>query len=334
MKKLSLIAFLLLSTVVLHAQHLPKDFFGEHGVVRLETQEMKDDTVVTIFHRADDVIWSRVVYRVIDMRYKQNYQLYFPTRIENEGGTIYKSLFRVILEAMQNGLNVWAKPMQYDMNPHFEREPARKCLIPDLLEIPSDNSQPAAMEDEEMMADDMMMEEAPVEDDGKCHDNLNVMGPMRYYEEGDRLEINKDYYEMFVRNQLKYVIQEVIFFDKHYSRMYSKIVAIAPMYAPKGEGQTEIKESLFQQICFWIPFDELRKHLVVQEVIPMGNNDKTRMSFEQFFAQKRYSSYLIGDSNMYDRMIFESTQDKEEIRKEQQRIQTELLNFEQDLWEY
>ena len=37
---------------------------------------------------------------------------------------------------------------------------------------------------------------------------------------------------------------------------------------------------------------------------------------------------------MYNRWIPDYSGSKEEIRKEQNRIATELLNFEQDLWEY
>ncbi len=37
---------------------------------------------------------------------------------------------------------------------------------------------------------------------------------------------------------------------------------------------------------------------------------------------------------MFNRMLLEFVVDANKIRKEQQRIETELLNFEQDLWEY
>ena len=41
-----------------------------------------------------------------------------------------------------------------------------------------------------------------------------------------------------------------------------------------------------------------------------------------------------GDSNMFNRMLLQEYTDPEQILKEQKRIETELLNFEQDLWEY
>ena len=63
MKKVCIIAFALLGTIVATAQHRVNSFFDDMGIVRLETQELSQsaDTLVSIFHRADDVVWSRVV---------------------------------------------------------------------------------------------------------------------------------------------------------------------------------------------------------------------------------------------------------------------------------
>jgi hypothetical protein len=53
------------------------------------------------------------------------------------------------------------------------------------------------------------------------------------------------------------------------------------------------------------------------------------------FLLRNYIQVIyLGDSNMFNRMLLEFVVDANKIRKEQQRIETELLNFEQDLWEY
>ena len=79
MKKISILAIVMLASVMSYAQHQVNSFFDDMGIVRLETQELQEssDTLVSISHRADDVVWSRIVYRIVDMRLKQNYQLYF-----------------------------------------------------------------------------------------------------------------------------------------------------------------------------------------------------------------------------------------------------------------
>ncbi|MBP3575094.1 MAG: hypothetical protein J6J55_01225, partial [Paludibacteraceae bacterium] len=74
MKKVCLIIFALVGFATTQAQYQVNSFFDNMGIVRLETQELSEtaDTLVSKFHRADDIVWSRVVYRIIDMRFKQN----------------------------------------------------------------------------------------------------------------------------------------------------------------------------------------------------------------------------------------------------------------------
>ena len=84
-KKISIIAGLLLGIMTAQAQHQVISFFDEMGSARIQTEEFSyaHDTIVMVDHRIDDVIWARYVYRIIDMRYKQNYQLYFPTKSDD-----------------------------------------------------------------------------------------------------------------------------------------------------------------------------------------------------------------------------------------------------------
>ena len=149
------------------------------------------------------------------------------------------------------------------------------------------------------------------------------------------MRFNNYTYKGYVRNQLKYVIQEIVFFDKHYSRLYSKIMAIAPMHADNTtyyDGQP-IMEALYGQILFWVPFDAFRPYMAKQYVM-QTNNEAKRVTFDDFFLKKLYSSYLVGASNVYDRMIPDYATTPEAIAKEQELIEWELLSAEQDLWEY
>jgi gliding motility associated protien GldN len=149
------------------------------------------------------------------------------------------------------------------------------------------------------------------------------------------MRFNNYSYKGFVRNQLKYIIQEIIFFDKHYSRLYSKILAIAPLHADNTtyyEGQS-VMEALYGQILFWVPFDAFRPYMAKQYVMQSDNNSK-RVTYDDFFIKKLYSSYIIGTSNVYDRMIPDYATTPEDIAREQERVEWELLSAEQDLWEY
>lgn len=302
MKKYGIIFLVIIMTIIpnlLFAQEKQVPFFDSKGNVRIQTTEMDAlaDTIAIVNHRADDVVWSRIVYRIIDMREKQNYQLYFPMRANDE----YRSLFRVMLDAICKGVAV------------YRRNPREiKPVFADSLRLEGDELSKVFAYDNNP-------------DNNILQINAVTKQPM----------VVNDQYNNYVKNQFKFVIQEIIFFDKHTSRMYSKTMAIAPLYAlhPDNTHSKNAFKFFQESVLCWFAFDELRPYLAKQYVIPNGNETQ-RLTFDDFFAQKLYSSYLLGDSNMFNRMLLEYEVNPDKIRKEQKRIDTELLNFEEDLWEY
>ena len=302
MKKYLIVPLIILFTAipsVMKAQLNQVPFFDSKGNVRLQTTELDAlaDTIAKVYHREDDVRWSRVVYRVIDMREKQNYQLYFPMRASDE----YRSLFRVMLDAITDEIPVYRRNAR-DLKPQFNDE-------------------------DRLVGDELSKVFA--------YDNDNDNNLIQQDSVSKELKVNTDQYYNYVKNQFKFLVQEIIFFDKHSSRMYSQIMAIAPLYALHPDN-TQSKKSIkyFQEsVLCWFSFDELRPYLAKQFVIPNGNETQ-RLTYDEFFAQKLYSSYLLGDSNMFNRMLLDYVVDPVKIKKEQDRLETELMNVEQDLWEY
>ena len=199
MKKVSIFILALLGACMTYAQHSINSFFDDMGIVSLETQELKEssDTLVNVFHRTDDVVWSRVVYRIIDMRFKQNYQLYTPVSAEDP---VYSSLFRTMLRAIEKGMPVYEKSsIVGDIRPYFNLSPMPKEMIPTVL----NTDRTGELGDGNIATSEYML--------------------LNYDSISDKMTFNGYSYNSFVRNQLKFMIQEIIFFDKHYSRMYSKL---------------------------------------------------------------------------------------------------------------
>ena len=314
LKKISIIACLMLGVVTAQAQHKVVSFFDEMGTARIQTEEFSQahDTVVMVDHRIDDVIWARYVYRIIDMRYKQNYQLYFPTKSDDAD---YRNLFKVITDAVVDGLPIFEKNME-TIKPDFKQEPIARNVIPTMF-----------------MADDPLADYS----DDPTHFDIEFSDAMLIHYDSVEDELSFHFYpfEKLVKNQLKYLIQEVVFFDKHTSRLYTKIMGIAPLQSDKisTRDNSDIMGSLRESVMFWIPFDELRPYLAMQYAIP-NRNEVKRVTFDEFFQKRLFSSYIVGEGNMYNRWIPDYSGTEEQIKKEQERIATELLNFEQDLWEY
>lgn len=301
------VIFIFISSHSSSAQTKLNSFFEKNGTVSLQTTALDSlaDTLAVVNHRVDDVVWSRIVYRIIDMRDKQNYQLYFPMIPTDE----YRSLFRVILDAVVKGsLNGYDK-VEREISPLYKSKLGMDSIRHLISSVTVDTINKNTTKNE-----------------------LITIDPIT-----KSASISKFLYKDYVKNQLKFLIQEIYFFDKHTSRLYSKIIGIAPIYAlTEGNlsGVNTDQVSYFQSsvIC-WFLFDELRPYLARQYVIPSGN-DTQRLTYDDFFSQHLFSSYILGDSNINNRTLLQFLTNPEKIRKEQKRIETELLNFEQDLWEY
>ena len=315
-KKLCMSVCLVLSVSYVSAQHQVISFFDEVGSARIRTEELSPahDTIVLVDHRIDDIIWARYIYRIIDMRYKQNYQLYFPTRADDAD---YRNLFAVIRDAVVDGLEIYPAGMN-NIKPDFKQPPFEKINIAkDAFRIQSMQARMESTEED----DDVTSSRAMLIN----YDTIN-----------DLLVANNAAFSNVVKNQIKYLIQEVVFFDKHTSRLHTKIMAIAPLHPDKimTQDSTKVMDALRESIVCWIPFDKLRPYLAMQYAIP-NRNEVKRVTYDDFFQKRLFTSYIVGEGNMYNRWIpdyeFSSV---DAVRKEQERIAAELLNFEQDLWEY
>ncbi len=125
------------------------------------------------------------------------------------------------------------------------------------------------------------------------------------------------------------MLYEEWYFNKKLSRLDVRIIALQPLWM----GQDSETGDMRRMPIFWVNFDDLRDALSKQEVY-LPNNDAQRLSFDDLFMQRRFGSVIWGESNVYDdRLILEYTIGKSALF-EAERIQTELFNFEHDLWEF
>lgn len=126
---------------------------------------------------------------------------------------------------------------------------------------------------------------------------------------------------------IKYRIKEEWFFDKNYSSMQVRIIAIAPVKYLKSEGQV-----IGEQAMFWVYYPSIREDLAATEVFNW-QNDGNKISFDDFFIKRLFSSYIYKESDVKDRRI-EDYKTGKDILKEADRVKNKILDVEMALWEY
>jgi gliding motility associated protien GldN len=125
------------------------------------------------------------------------------------------------------------------------------------------------------------------------------------------------------------VLYEEWYFDKKLSKMDVRIIGIQPIFM----GLDEQVGYVLRKPLFWIKYDDISDALAKQEVY-MFSNDAQRISFDDLFMQRRFSSNIQGESNVYNDRLISAYQVGKSALFEAERIKTELFDFEHDLWEY
>lgn len=284
-KYLSILALLLAIPFVSYAQSEDEAevFQGVDGIVKKE--HIANKKFIPYVHvREADVLWSKTIWRMIDLREKINLPLYYPTK-DVDGR---KSLIKVIMDGLKAG-----ELTAYDPNGTDEF----------VMRIDFDQVSKSM---------------------GAGVDTFEIRNP-----ETGLMEKTVQESEATTDQVKKYLIKEVWYFDKKYTRMDVRIIGICPMY----EKQSEDGSRYDVKPCFWVYFPELRPLLAKHEVFNT-KNDSQRESFDDVFAKRRFGSYIFREANVYDnRSIVDYTVGME-CNLEAERIKNEIFVKEHDMWEF
>lgn len=261
--------------------------------------------------READAVWSIMIWRVIDVREKMNQSFYFSQQADADDR---RNLVSVLLSGIKdNGLTAYDVTDDEFKTP-ISYEDIMKKLGGGEQTIQVRNRLTGELEDKVVK--------------GKGPSTAEV---------------------------LQYMLKEEWYFDRNTSTLQVRIIGICPIrvyekevnYAAGAFNSTnnnggestvsyeepEFREPKLRSKLFWVYFQEARPLLATTEVFNRQNNSQ-RLSYDDIFIKRYFSSFIAQASNVYDnRAIADYTSGLEQIM-ESERITQEILRFENDLWEY
>ncbi len=121
-------------------------------------------------------------------------------------------------------------------------------------------------------------------------------------------------------------LKEDWYFDSKRSQMMVRIEAFCPVMLKEHNGH------LVPVPLFWVSYADARKALA-RALAFNPYNSAARLSFDDIFIKRLFRSYIYKEQNIFDRRINAYATGVNAIR-ESQRIQRQMFNFEQYLWQY
>ena len=129
----------------------------------------------------------------------------------------------------------------------------------------------------------------------------------------------------------QYMVKEDWYFDKQTSTLNVRIIGICPIREFIREGDTS--GQVQRQKVFWVYYPEARP-LLATNLVLNPYNEARQHSFDDVFIKRLFSSYIIKESNMYNNRNISDYMQGRQAMLESKRIEDEIFNYEQDLWEY
>ena len=99
-----------------------------------------------------------------------------------------------------------------------------------------------------------------------------------------------------------------------------------------GEEEDVQNQNVQKFPLFWVKYDDVKNYLSGQDVMTSNINNAARMSMDDFFSTNHYKGDIYMTNNMQNKSLQELCATDSLLKKEQNRIEKQMTDFEEHIW--
>lgn len=267
----------------------------EVGVSSQQELEANNSSPIAYGYVDDrDILWQKTVWETIDLDERINFPYYYPTINNGLLSSTRKSLFRILIDNINSG---------------------------DITEIYSDS-----YFNDKLTAEDL--------EERLISKKLSPSGIEKSNSGEQVTENDYDIYKIETDKVVQYRIKGTWYVNKRLGELKYRLLGIAPV-APDvstlSDGPAAMADALVP--LFWVWFPDARKALNNSQVFNSKNSSQP-ITFDNMLNSRRFNSVIYQEENVYEDRAVNQYIYEDALRQllESERINSEIRDFEQDLW--
>jgi gliding motility associated protien GldN len=130
----------------------------------------------------------------------------------------------------------------------------------------------------------------------------------------------------------QFMLKEEWYFDKQTSAMNVRVIGICPIREYFRDEDVN-QEDVQRQQVFWIYYPEAREIMAANEVFNPQNTARNS-SYDDIFLKRVFNSYIVKEANIYNNRDISAYLTGKDAMLESKKIENEIFDYEQNLWEY
>ena len=127
---------------------------------------------------------------------------------------------------------------------------------------------------------------------------------------------------------LSYFIKESSFYDQRTATYTTRVTAICPVLHRSGDFGSDVTK----YPMFWLNYDEVSPYFGMTPLMTSSYNNVSNMSIDDYFVRSLYEGDIYKTANLQNKLLAQYCPNDTAMKAEQQRIEKELVTFENKLW--